>query len=603
MAESNLTFAKIVANPNAYSWSQVYSAGKLFAVLSLETQEETHEKDYLNVLGKEILDTLEQEFFTLEAKDLESIKQAVLTTSGKIPQEISCSFTIGSIVNNILYVYILGNGRVSLKRQEKLGNLLEVRDQKPDSLKVASGFLEDGDMIVLQTKQFADVISIGTLTEFMDDLPPAEVAENLAPLVHEKEEAGAAAIIIHYKAAPVINQASESEAEEATIAQAQEQENETEAKTEIQESPFYAPSVANNLNFLSKFKQIISPLLSKATLPSNLTGNLNHSKKVILTIVVIILIVFVGSVAFALDKQQNEKTQAAFQSIYPQAQKKYADGQSLIGLNQNLARDSFSQAQQILENGKGKLPKNSKEEKQILDLLTQVNSALNATSGVTNSQASLIDSSASSMLLAETKNSGLYFTEDDSHIFGLTSDQVYSLNLDGSSKKTLIKNSGDWQKSGGLSTYFGNIYILDSKQNQILKFVQTDSGFSKTNYFASTQPDLSKAVSMAIDSSIYVLSSDGTVAKYTKGNAENFSLTGIDKPLANPTGIFTNAGVDNIYILDNGNSRVVVFDKTGSYKAQYQATIIKSAKDFEVLEKDKKIYVLSGGKVYEIALK
>jgi hypothetical protein len=603
MAESNLTFAKIVANPNAYSWSQVYSAGKLFAVLSLETQEETHEKDYLNVLGKEILDTLEQEFFTLEAKDLESIKQAVLTTSGKIPQEISCSFTIGSIVNNILYVYILGNGQVSLKRQEKLGNLLEVRDQKPDSLKVASGFLEDGDMIVLQTKQFADVISIGTLTEFMDDLPPAEVAENLAPLVHEKEEAGAAAIIIHYKAALVINQASESEAEEATIAQAQEQENKTEAETKIQESPFYAPSVANNLNFLSKFKQIISPLLSKATLPSNLTGNLNHSKKVILTIVVIILIVFVGSVAFALNKQQNEKTQAAFQSIYPQAQKKYADGQSLIGLNQNLARDSFSQAQQILENGKGKLPKNSKEEKQILDLLTQVNSALNATSGVTNSQASLVDSSVSSMLLAETKNSGLYFTEDDSHIYSLTSDQVYSLNLDGSSKKTLIKNSGDWQKAGGLSTYFGNIYVLDSKQNQILKFVQTDSGFSKTNYFASTQPDLSKAVSMAIDSSIYVLSSDGTVAKYTKGNAENFSLTGIDKPLANPTGIFTNAGVDNIYILDNGNSRVVVFDKTGSYKAQYQADVIKSAKDFEVLEKDKKIYVLSGGKVYEITLK
>jgi len=118
MSESNLTFAKIVANPTAFSWSQVYSAGKLFAVLSLETQEETHEKDYLNVLGKEILDTLEQEFFTLEIKDLESIQQAVLATSGKVPQEITCSFTIGSIVNNILYVYILGNGRVSLKRQE-----------------------------------------------------------------------------------------------------------------------------------------------------------------------------------------------------------------------------------------------------------------------------------------------------------------------------------------------------------------------------------------------------------------------------------------------------------------------------------------------------
>ena len=112
MSDSNLTFAKIVANPNAYSWSQAYNAGKLFAVLSLEAEEESQEKDYLNVLGKEILDTLEQEFFTLETKDLESIKQAVITTSEKIPQEINCSFVICSVVGNVLYVYILGNGKI-----------------------------------------------------------------------------------------------------------------------------------------------------------------------------------------------------------------------------------------------------------------------------------------------------------------------------------------------------------------------------------------------------------------------------------------------------------------------------------------------------------
>lgn len=599
MAESNLIFAKIVANPSAYSWSQVYSAGKLFAVLSLETQEEVHEKDYLNVLGKEILDTLEQEFFTLETKDMESIKQAVLTTSGKIPQDITCSFTIGSVVNNILYVYILGNGRVSLKRQEKLGNLLEVRDQKPDSLKVASGFLENGDIIVLQTKQFSDIISIGTLSEFMDNLPPAEVAENIAPLVHEKEEAGAAAIIIGYKATTIINEVAEPIIGEETIEDIQKE----QVEEQIQESPFYSPTVTNNLNFLSKLKQTFSPLLSKAKIPNNLPTNLNHPKKVILTIVVIILVVFIGSIYFAINKQQNEKIQATFQSIYPQAQKDYSDGQSLTGLNQNLARDSFSKAQQTLLSGKDKLPKNSKEEKQVLDLLTQVNNALNTTSGVTNSQATSVDTTASPLLLAETKNDGLYFTEDDSNIYGLTSDQVYSLNTDGSNKKTLIKNDSGWQKAGGLASYFGNIYVLDKKQNQIFKFVQTDSGFSKTNYFASISPDLSKAVSIAIDSSIYVLTSDGAVTKYTKGSAENFSLSGLDKPLLNPAVIMTNAGTDNIYVLDNGNSRVVVFDKSGNYKNQYQATIIKGAKDFEVLEKDKKILVLSGGKVYQIDLK
>jgi hypothetical protein len=600
MAESNLIFAKIVANPSAYSWSQVYSAGKLFAVLSLETQEEVHEKDYLNVLGKEILDTLEQEFFTLEIKDLESIKQAVLTTSGKIPQDITCSFTIGSVVNNILYVYILGNGRISLKRQEKLGNLLEVRDQKPDSLKVASGFLENGDIIVLQTKQFADIISIGILTEFMGSLPPAEVAENIAPLVHEKEEAGAAAIIIGYKATTAVSEVIEPIVGEETIEDVQEEE---QAKDEIQESPFYSPTVSSNVSFLSKIKQKFSLLPAKVKLPTGLPTNLNHPKKIILTIVVIILIVFVVSINFALNKQQNDKTQSLFQSIYPQAQKDYSDGQSLTGLNQNLARDSFSKAQQILLAGKDKLPKNSKEEKQVLDLLTQVNNALNTTSGVTNSQATSVDTTVSPLLLAETKNDGLYFTEDDSHIYGLTADQVYSLNTDGTNKKTLIKNDSGWQKAGGLASYFGNVYVLDKKQNQIFKFVQTDSGFSKTNYFSGTSPDLSKAVSMAIDSSVYILTSDGTVTKYTKGSADNFSLAGLDKPLSNPTGIMTNAGTDNIYVLDNGNSRVVVFDKSGNYKNQYQATTIKGAKDFEVLEKDKKVYVLSSGKVYEIDLK
>jgi hypothetical protein len=598
MTEANLTFAKIVANPNAFSWSQVYSAGKLFAVLSLETTEETHEKDYLNVLGKEILDTLEQEFFTLETKDLESIKQAVTATSSKIPQEINCSFVVGSVVNNVLYIYILGNGRASLKREEKLGNLLEVKDQKPDALKVVSGFLQDNDIIVLQTKQFADVISVGTLTEFMDNLPIAEAAENLAPLVHEKEEAGAAAILINYKS-PTTEMLEEIPQEPETKTS---QVVETE-ETNIQEAPFYTPQINANRNFLAGIGGSISALIQKLRLPNSSNLSLNHSRKVILTIIIIIIVVFIGSVMFAINKQQSEKTASIFQSIYPQAQKKYSEGQSLLELNQNLAHDSFSQAQTILESGKDKLPKNSKEEKQVLTLLNRVDSALNQTSGVTQSQAKQIDTNSSQLLLAETKNSGLYFTEDDSHIYGLTTNEIFSLNTDGTGKKTLIKNDNDWEKPGGLSTYFGNIYILDKKQSQILKYAQTDSGFAKANYFSSTTPDLSKTVSITIDSSIYVLSSDGNVAKFTKGAADNFSLQGLDKPLLNPTAILTNASDTYIYILDNGNSRIVVFDKNGNYKNQYQAGIIKNAQDFEVLEKDQKMYVLSGGKVYEIDLK
>jgi hypothetical protein len=593
MAEATLTFAKIVANPSAFSWSQVYSAGKLFAVISLEAQEENLEKDFLNVLGKEILNTLEQEFFTLETKDLASIKTAVLTTSKKIPTEINCSFVIAALTNNILYLYILGNGRASLKREGKLGNLIEAADQKSDAIKEASGYLQDNDIIVLQTKQFTDVISVGTLSEFMDNLPPSEIAENLAPLVHEKEEAGAAAIIAHYKAPS---------AEEAAEA-VPEQEPEIEAKTvedeqNSSESPFYSPTVTRRTSLLDKISPLTSSLFSKFKRPQDL--GLNHSRKVILTIVVIILVVFVGSVFFALNKQAAEKTQTAFQAVYPQALKQYNEGESLLELNQNLARDSFQQAQQLLNSGKDKLPKNSPQEKQVLDLLNKVNTALNTSSGVTNAAATAVSSNTSQYLLAESKNDGLYFAEDDNHIYELTQTQVYTFNPDGSNQKSIITNSGDWKQPGGLSTYNGNIYILDKSQNQILKYVSSDSGFVKANYFSTITPDLSKAVSIAIDSSIYVLTSDGNISKFTKGAADTFTIAGLDTALNNPTRIYTNLNDDNVYVLDNGNSRIVVFDKSGNYKNQYQAGVLKTAKDFEVLEQDKKIYVLSGGKTYEI---
>jgi hypothetical protein len=599
MAETILTFAKIVANPSLLSWAQVYSAGKLFAVISLETSEENQEKDFLNILGKEILTTLEQEFFTLETKDLESIKEAVVTTSQKIPSTINCSFVIAALANNILYLYILGNGRASLKREGKLGNLIEAADQPSDALKVASGYLQNDDIIVLQTKQFSDIISVGTLSELMDSLPPAEIAENLAPLVHEKEEAGAAAIIAHFKAPTITEDIIEPIREEAEL-EPQTEQNLVEDEENSTESPFYSPTATKSRGLFDKVRPVTSSLFAKFK-QQNLA--LNHARKIILTIVIIILIVFVGSVFFAINKQQNDKTQTAFQAIYPQALKDYNEGQGLVELNQNLARDDFNQAQQLLNSGKDKLPKDSKEEKQVLELLGKVDTALSATSGVTNANAKEVSADSSQLLLAETKNDGLYFTQDQSHIYGLTQSAIYTLNPDGTNKKSVITNASDWKSAGGLSNYIGNLYVLDKSQNQILKFVNSDSGYVKANYFSTINPDLSKAIAITIDSSIYVLTSDGNISKFTKGAADTFTIAGLDTPLSNPTKIYTNASDDNVYILDNGNSRIVVLDKSGNYKNQYQAGVLKTAKDFDVLEKDKKIYVLSGGKTYEIDLK
>ena len=121
-------------------------------------------------------------------------------------------------------------------------------------------------------------------------------------------------------------------------------EPEIEAKTvedeqNSSESPFYSPTITRRTSLLDKARPFTASLFSKLKRPQDLA--LNHSRKVILTIVVIILVVFIGSVFFAINKQQDEKTQTAFQAVYPQALKQYNEGESLTELNQNLARDSF----------------------------------------------------------------------------------------------------------------------------------------------------------------------------------------------------------------------------------------------------------------------
>lgn len=593
MADSNLTYAKVVANPSVYSWSQAYNAGKLFAVLSLETQEELTEKDYLNVLGKEILDNLEQEFFALEKKDLDSIKQAVLETSKKVPDDVLCSFVVSAFVGNVLYVYILGDGKVTLKREGKIGNLIESFDQTSKNLKVASGFLQDDDTVILQTKQFARIVSSETLSGFLDNLNPSDASENLAPFIHEKEESGAASIIINYKANfEELEKPIESVTEEKIT-------EETEEQLSKPETPFYTPKFSKEGNFLDGVRPFVSSVFSKIKLPG--ASSLNHPRKVILSIVLIVIIVFVVSVIFAYKNQQDSKVKAEFAQIYPAAQKKYEEGQGLMDLNRNLAKDSFLQAKDILEGGVNKLPKNSNEQKQVLALLSKVNQALDSSTSSTNSQAKEVSLSKSTMLSVEAKNSGLSYSYDDKNIYMLTSTAVYSFDLDGTNKKQIIKNDNLWEDGVSIFPYFGNLYVLD-KKGQIIKFVLTDSGYSNTDYFSSSE-DFSKAVSMAIDNNIYVLASDGSINKYFKGSPQDFSFGGLDKDFSSPIKIYTNPDFDNIYVLDKGNSRIVVFDKKGSYKAEYNASVIKSAKDFEVLEKDDIIYVLSSGKLYEIDLK
>jgi hypothetical protein len=108
---------------------------------------------------------------------------------------------------------------------------------------------------------------------------------------------------------------------------------------------------------------------------------------------------------------------------------------------------------------------------------------------------------------------------------------------------------------------------------------------------------------MAIDGSVWVLFSDGTIVKYTRGEKDAFGVTGLDQEFEKPTKIFTSPEVDNLYILDQQKTRVVVMDKTGEYQAQYLWPGIAGVRDLTVSEELGKMFLLTGEKVFVIELK
>ncbi len=587
MPKSKLTFAKIVTSSQPDAWSQTYNAGSLAAVVSLKLPAKQEASQSLGVLGKELINHLEAEYFTLETKNLHAIKDAINNSLEKIPAEITLNLLVAAVINNILYVFLAGGGKILLKRKEKFGVLLEQttdgKDTDNRAVLSASGFLENNDIVLLLTEQCAQLLSSETLTTAIAQLTPQDIAEVLSITLHESQQGNTAASIFAYHEEK--NSPFATDTHKDPIIQP--------VHTEEKEKP---PLFQNTTPSLKKLKL---PKLPKLPIP-----RLSPKRLVILAVVIVIVLVLIASILHTAKKKNDTSQTQLFQSIYPQAEKKYEEGESLLSLNKSLAHDDFVSVQNSLNQLNGKFPANSLEAQKIQALQKKVNDALGntPTTAQTPTDLKIVDATTSSLLAAEIDHpDSNYFTADTKAIYYADSSGITSVDTTKKAKQ-IIKNDSDWTTLGGLGTYLGNFYVLDKKSSQIIKYVAANDGFGKTNYF-SPPPDLSKAASLTIDTSIWVLNTDGSIQKYTRGKQDSFTVSGLTKPLSNPTRIVTTLDETNIYILDNGNSRIVVLNKSGAFQAEYPGSALKNAKDMDVMESQKKIYVLSDKKVYQIDLK
>ncbi len=125
-----------------------------------------------------------------------------------------------------------------------------------------------------------------------------------------------------------------------------------------------------------------------------------------------------------------------------------------------------------------------------------------------------------------------------------------------------------------LGAFNGKLYILDGVSSQIWRYEPSTEGYGlPESYFVAPPPDLSQAVGMAIDGSIYVLLADGRIVKLFGGEPFPYQISGLEQPFVRPVAIALEGDKEEgaIYVADAGADRIVALSKQGAFIHQIRA--------------------------------
>ena len=157
--------------------------------------------------------------------------------------------------------------------------------------------------------------------------------------------------------------------------------------------------------------------------------------------------------------------------------------------------------------------------------------------------------------------------------------------------------------------YGGNLYLVDTKANQIWRYRPGETGYENAPepYFpASIQVDLAGVQAIAIDGHIWLLYADGRLLKFLVGEQQPFELRGLPDGLKAPTAVVAPLEGDRLYIADAGNGRIVEFTKDGEFQRQFRpregGDILRDMRDLYLDASGSAFYVLTGDALFKANL-
>jgi hypothetical protein len=615
--EGTITSAKLTGSPSGEGWAQIHDftpedvekfkkRGRLFAVLA--TSRASVEEDHVN-LGREMLTRLHEEYFgKLEKSAFEALKDAVEKVIAEFKENgESVEIAAGACLNGVFYSAVGGGAQAVLYRNTLLAKILVSDKAQTVS---ASGYPEKGDKFLLATSCFFQVFTEGVIKAALENRDLKKTIESLAPTVHSRNDVGClGAVVIEFGT--------------------EDEQDLTEEGPEEQSLQGHGARL-RIANFL---EAIINRIPTKKIyVGGGKTLEKERKRKTALTAGAILFLLLVVSIAFGVKQRNERQLKSRYESRLTQAEHDFEEADKLSSLNPDRARELFIESnslvdeivnegfsderltnlQEKLKSSRGKILGEYEATPEIF-----VDLSLFRDGFVGNDMASSgeiiyvldkkgkrvvsvdVDTKRTQVVAGNVENAQRIVSYSD-RSFVLNNDGL--IEVTGELKRVIDK---DWGGDVLAYAYAGNIYLLDKNTSEIYRYPGTGSSFgTKQSWLApGIEPSLSNIQDWTVNGSIWMISQDARILKYTRGVPEEITTSSYADEIKEAQAIYSNENLEFVYILDKGNSKIVVIDKDGKFIAQYVSEKISSAIDLVVSEKEGKIIFLAeGGKLYSIKI-
>lgn len=631
--------AAVVGKNTNGIYKQAFVLGEFLLVLLIQGEEDVNLE-----FGRNFVAMIEE--IVSQTPDISGQQLQELVFDHVSKENLKLEMMIGKIHEQKLTISSLGTMSARLVRKNKFITLID--SGNPATI---AGPLQQGDLLILGTSQFFEMAT----TEFLSEggkLNPEGIRERLASVVESSQKSETVAGLLFEVNLIKITQEPEETLQEASIEEGKDMQVETEPQT----SPFKSYGVPQQSTF-SKIAGIFTDLphfIRRTGLQirrESLDQQRSQTRRRWMFLVLAGFITLVCIISFQLRSKVTEGQMKVVSDLNTQATEAVNAADKLIGLNDQIARETLmaargeivTKANNLL--GVGWENKNDPAQKKVKQILATIDDHLSKAmkiykvesltpftdfsllkSGPNIVAASLLEGK---ILVLDQANGSIYSVATDTKtaaIVGGSSDlkngkavdlsltrayvlahDIFSVDIESTSQpRKVIGADSSWGNIIGIRSFAGNLYLLDTSANQIWKYQGGETGFASRSGYLQTglSVDLSKVVDFTIDGSVYVLSKSGNVVKFSGGTTTDFKISGNPESLKNPVSIFSSENSKGIYVFDEGENKVIVFDKSGIYNSQYAIPKI-SEKIIKVMadEAVKKIFLATPTKIYAIELK